>query len=257
MFKKKWVSSVVFLCVTFFVNAQSYTIDSILGKNLANQLRKNKIVERISYKESNPKCIYCPNTVLAKESVRKSSVKDPVLITESLFLVEKNKDSENDMEKVSQIIRRLSTLQGVQYYSNTKKKMRVLYEKSYVVKSSADRTRIADPVAGSANNKVLVAVQKDSTFGEYAYQYSYRQLENEVSFTSKNLDKISYLFVNLMDPGDMHVSFVVIDCGDCYVLYASIKADFAGVPGMESTLNKSFSARSKALYDWFVAQYSK
>ena len=174
---------------------------------------------------------------------------DTPFFVENLYLYRKNADKVGpagvDVAKISTILRSLSRLEGIQYYSTSRKKMRTLYEKSYVVDGIKTKKRIADPVAGPADGMKIIALQKDLTFGEYLYQYSYRETADTVSFVSDNLEPMSLSFIKLIDPENLRVSLVVYDMGDGFLVYGLTCADFPAIPGLESKLNASFSTRGR------------
>ena len=135
--------------------------------------------------------------------------------------------------------------------------MRTLYEKSWTIDGQATRNRIADKNTGSADGMTIYALQKDLTFGEYAYSYSYRQTADTVAFFSQNLDAMNYSVIKLIDPGKLRVSLVVQDFGDYLLVYGLTRADFPAIPGLEGKVNASFTTRAEAVYQWFIREYEK
>jgi hypothetical protein len=135
--------------------------------------------------------------------------------------------------------------------------MRTLYEKSYAVDGSETRKRIEDPVDGSADGQTVLAIQKDLTFGEYLYQYDYRETENTVAFYSKNRETLSYAIFDLIDPEALRTSLVVYDMGDYLLIYNLTRVSFTAIPGMESKIKASFTTRAEAVYKWFISEYEK
>jgi len=155
------------------------------------------------------------------------------------------------------ILRSLSRLEGLEYYSNSRKTMRTLYKSSYAVESEENRTRIADPVSAPADGLSVVAIQEDLTFGEYAYRYDYRQTDDTAAFYSTNIDSLSYGFIRIIKPGNLRIALLVHDLGDYLLVYNLTRAEFLAIPGMEKKLNASFSSRADAVYGWFVDEYEQ
>jgi len=135
--------------------------------------------------------------------------------------------------------------------------MRTLYEKSYVVDSAKTKNKISDPVQGSADGLVLTALQKDMTFGEYLYEYSYKETDNSVAFYSQNIEAMKYNFIKLIDANNLHVSLIVQDLGDYLLIYGITSAKFFAIPGIDKKINESFFNRSEAIYKWFISEYEK
>ena len=162
-----------------------------------------------------------------------------------------------DVSGISVILRSLSRLEGLEYYSNSRKTMRTLYKSSYAVESEENRTRIADPVSAPADGLSVVAIQEDLTFGEYAYRYDYRQTDDTAAFYSTNIDSLSYGFIRIIKPGNLRIALLVHDLGDYLLVYNLTRAEFLAIPGMEKKLNASFSSRADAVYGWFVDEYEQ
>jgi hypothetical protein len=135
--------------------------------------------------------------------------------------------------------------------------MRTLYEKSYVIDGIKTKNRQPDPVQGSADGLVLTVLQKDMTFGEYVYEYSYKQTDNTVAFYSQNKEAMRYNFVKLLDANNLHMSLIVQDLGDYLLIYGVTSAKFFAIPGVDKKINESFLNRSEAIYKWFISEYEK
>jgi hypothetical protein len=184
---------------------------------------------------------------------------DATYLSETLYLYKKKTPTVPgaDIPKISAILRSISHLQGLEYFSNSRQKMWVLYEKSYVVDNRKAKKKIADPVSGDADGKTLLAVQKDTTFGEYLYEYTYRQNNDSVAFFSRNLETMRYTLIKIIDSERLRTSLIVHDLGDTLLVYGVTYADLAYVPAIGNKLNASFTARAEALYTWFVKEYER
>ena len=135
--------------------------------------------------------------------------------------------------------------------------MRTLYEESYVIASPEDKTKVRDPVEGSADGLSLYAIQKDLTFGRYIYKYDYKENKNEVLTICSNYETIRFVGIPIIQPGDLIISIEIVDLGDSMVLYALVESDVASVSLIENKLKKSFAARVEALSIWFEEMYLK
>jgi hypothetical protein len=233
----------------------------LLPLDIAKALSEQGYVKKSAYRQPNTKIGLTPAIDIAMEAVSFWSGEAAPFYSESLYLYKKIPARQGnqgiDTGKVSIILRSLSHLQGLEYYSSSRKKMRTLYEKSYVVDSAKGRTRIPDPIQGSADGMSLNAVQKDLTFGEYLYNYSYRQNGDTVAFFSRNIDAMNYSILKVVEPDKLHVSLVVHDMGDSLLVYSLTRADFMAIPGIEGKLNLSFSTRAEAMYNWFIKEYER
>lgn len=245
--------------VSFLAGEQIQGLESVLPGSVASTLIKDGRILRTVYRESPLHTALAPALSPSSEISKSIDPNDNLLI-ESLFLYKK-KDSnlsgniEKSVEKTGIILRSLSTLEGIEYFSTSRDAMRVLYENSYAVDSAANRNRIVDPISADIDGQQILAVQKDKTFGEYLYKYSYRATPTAVSLTSTNVDPLKISFVTVVGPERMKVSLVVHDLGDYLLVYGCTHVKVPEIPGLEKKLNSSFSTRSIALYDWFINAY--
>ncbi len=236
-------------------------LKSFLPDTVAAELVGKGTIQNTVYREKGVAPKLAPATPLAKEAVSFWSGKDPSFFVETLSLYKKPDAKKgpagSDRGLVSALLRSISKLQGVEYFSHSRNKMRKLYEKSYVIDGISTKKKIADPVSGSADGLSLVALQKDLTFGEYLYSYRYRENEDSVAFYSANLQAMSYAVIKVLDPDRLRVSLVVQDLGDYFLVYNLTRADFFAIPGLEEKVNGSFTARAEAIYGWFLKEYEK
>ncbi len=184
--------------------------------------------------------------------------KDPVFVAESLFLIEKPAEAnspELDTELISRIMRSISSMEGIEYYSNSEKKMKTLYIQSYTVDNLEDKNRISDKVEGSADNLSIYAFQEDGSFGDNYYQIDYRQRENEVSMVIRLKEPLKYGLITAVKANNLVFNIDVLDKGDYLIMYIGAKVKFPAISLLENKLNKSFGSRITALYDWFKISY--
>ncbi len=211
------------------------------------------------FKESGRDFTMYPNTelgLLLKETWTEK--KEPVFVAESLFLIEKPAGSDLegfDTELISQIMRSVSSMEGIEYYSNSEKKMKTLYFQSYTVDNLKDKNRIADKVEGSADNLSIYAFQEDGSFGDNYYQIDYHQRENEVSMVIRLVEPLKYGLITAVKANNLVFNIDVLDKGDYLVMYIGAKVRFPAISLLENKLNKSFGSRITALHDWFESRY--
>lgn len=237
-------------------------IREALPRDVADELIERREIQKTAYGKGVPGLTglkMAPALPIVSASPELIPFPDATYASETLYLYEKKNATEPgaDAARVSAILRSISRLQGIEYYSNSRKKMWVLYETSYAVDGPASKQKIADPVAGGGDGKSVFAVQKDTTFGEYLYRYDYRQTADSVAFFSRNLETMRYGFVKIIESERFRASLVVRDYGDCLLVYGVTYADLAYVPAIGNKLNASFTARAEAMYRWFVKEYER
>jgi len=258
--KKLYFAAILLLFCSLFLSAEiKEELEKILPEQIVQELMKKESLQNSAYKQENESLKLFPNISLVKDGpFIQSAVQDPFFI-ETLYLYKKTEKNSttNDIKNISIILRSLSHLEGIQYYSASRKTMRTLYEKSYVVDGIKTKNRLPDPVQGSADGLVLAVLQKDMTFGENIYKYSYKETENSVAFYSQNSESMRYNFIKLIDANNLHMSLIVQDLGDYLLIYGVTSAKFLAIPGIDKKINESFLNRSEAIYKWFISEYEK
>lgn len=236
-------------------------LGQIVPVSIVKNLVKKGELRNSAYRQKGVTALCLPNTQLAKEANLFWTGEEAPFFIETLYLYKKPAAKQGvagkETQSISAILRSLSHLQGIEYYSTSRKKMRTLYEKSYVVESLQNKKRIADPISGSADGMTLTVVQKDLTFGEYTYEYRYRQNEDSVAFFSRNIEPMNYSIIKMIDKNNLHIALVVQDLGDYLLIYGSTRVNFLALPGLEDKINSSFSTRADAMYKWFINEYEK
>lgn len=255
----------VLLCACIAGSVSATDINEFLSRQFPSAavsgLIEQGTAQNTVYRKKGVSPSLIPASTLAKEAASFWKGDEAPFFIETLYLYKKAAQKQGlpgaDTDRISVILRSLSKLEGLEYYSPSRKKMRTLYEKSYIIDSAASKKKLPDPVAGSADGLSALVLQKDLTFGEYVYRYSWRQTADSVAFFSVNLDAMSYSFLKLIQPDKLRVSLIVQDLGDWLLVYNLTKADFTAVPGIEGKITSSFSARAEAVYKWFIKEYEK
>lgn len=253
------VSLILFMVVA---NAFSFSKTDILDAATLSSLMKTGKLEKSYFNKPNAKITLMPNTPLAKKAVQfwPVSKEKPVYFAEELYLLDKKTLGTGDPKKTtidyaSKVIRSVSKMEGMQYYSNSDKKVETLYKECYCIAGPKDRTRVPDDTNGSAEGKVMYCMQNDNSFGKTNYRLEYHQTENETSAGFACTTPIYMGPVKAIDADNMRISVVITDCGESMLVYMLVQAKLPAVELFEKTMNDSFGARLDAIYKWFIQQF--
>ncbi|MFA6507688.1 MAG: DUF6675 family protein [Treponemataceae bacterium] len=182
----------------------------------------------------------------------------PNVIVEALYLYKRPSASpgktwsESERVMTYNVLRSLSTLSGIEYYSASRGHMRVFYEKSYVINGADGKTALPDPVVDSVPEvSTIFALQKDLTFGENRYRYDYMAAAQDFSFIQTNLTHMSYGIVPLIGKDGLKTIVLVSDNEEGFLLYAVSAVKTMLLPGIGEKVKTSFSNRADAIYRWF------
>ncbi|MFI3256714.1 MAG: DUF6675 family protein [Spirochaetales bacterium] len=260
---KKCTLGFFFAFFSMFIFSQeneSLRLDDLFSSDVVRQLQEEGFVQRNFYGEKNITLDLAPNTILGNQALNYWQRKDePVFIVESLYFLEKNNaNEENTVEKISVILRSLSQMTGIEYFSTSRQIYEVLYTDVYTVNNAKDKVKIADHTEGSAANLVSYVYQKDRSLSGTVYEFSYFQNDNEVSFRAINTEKILYKnFLSIVSPENLVMTLIATDVGDSVVFYVLVQADVPKIPFVSERLANSFSSRADAIFNWCMEMYKK
>ncbi|MDR2923943.1 MAG: hypothetical protein LBU85_11470 [Treponema sp.] len=149
----------------------------------------------------------------------------------------------------------LSTLAGIQYYSESRKAMRIFYESSTVIEDPVKKKPLPDPsFAVCPESLELYARQKDLTFGDNIYRFEYRTGPDIILFSQENISSMNAGIIPAIGRNKFRTVMAVIDTGDSLLIYAAAMAKAASLPGMGDRIGASFSNRVKAILKWFTGR---
>lgn len=267
---KFYLPRVIFFALTIFVFAKNLSAENLERQKILSPqvekslLQSNEISHIFSENDFEAKLI--PQTQFA-DSIKnfvfgKIAPEKMGFAEEKLYRLPKseikNKNSAAlDTSTVSKIMRSISKMQGMQYFSRSRKSWDELYSQAFRVENpdANDFSAAPDLNEGDANGLEIFAFLNDHTFGESVYKISYKQNQNEFLMLMENYSALTYGPVKAVKPGDLKMGVCVIDCGDEFLFYIGNYAEFKMISALKKRLNNSFEARLEAIYNWFKNQF--
>ncbi|MBO5137049.1 MAG: hypothetical protein J6B81_00935 [Spirochaetaceae bacterium] len=250
-------SGVCFFLITTNVYANKNLSNQEIDSSVFQKLVNNGRIDRVVYKEPNLEPELCPDSALG-DFVRDvwTSSDEPVFIAESLFYLPKEDGVvENEIPFISKIMRSISTMEGISYFSNSSGKIETLYNRAYTIDNPDDMNKIPDKIDVPADNLSLYVYQEDNSFGDTVYKADIRQTENEVAMVLRSVEPIKFGFINAVKRNNLTMSFLFMDKGEYIITYIYAQLKFPALSIFESKVNESFRARIDAIYNWFVDSY--
>lgn len=173
------------------------------------------------------------------------------------FLLQQSGSSAKNItiDDVARICRSVSKMQGMMYYSTSKKKEMVLYKKCYMISGPGSKDPIPDQNTGNADKQVSYCFQDDNSFGENTYKLSYFQQGDTLLMEFLILDKMGFLGIYPIKPEKMKITVLVTDCGDSLVLYLCTDLDAENPSLVKKQIPESMGERMEAIYKWFIKQF--
>jgi len=244
---------------------QTVNLKDIVNPKYYDELIKEGMV-RIIHPVDDLSLQLLPETGFKKQCLENTIPKEQgnyPFVTESLYFMPKSEilkasnstKSDITLEEISVIFRSISKMQGMQYYSENKKKPDTLYKEAWAVDGPVTRQKIPDQTAGSANGKVLYAYQNDASFGKTVYELHYYQDANSLYAVFNNLDSMGIGPIQAVNPRNMKINVIAIDCGENLCLYLETDTDCKKFPGIAKTLENSLTSRMDAIKEWFIRQF--
>jgi hypothetical protein len=258
---KKMMILFVVLCTAIVLYADD--LETLVGKERAETLLSGGNISEMQ--SSNPRPILVPNKFGVQnliQSVQNSF--DPNIIVESLYLYKKPAEAnqsawtENERTAIYNHSLALSSLEGIQYYSTSRKRMRTFYEVSTIIDNPERKNPQLDPVYQIPPNELMLyARQKDLTFGDNIYQYIYHTEDDYLFFVQENLTAMSAGIIRVAGKNKLRSAVAVIDVDEYFLIYVASMADTVMFPGISQRVGQSFSTRAEAILNWFTVQADK
>ncbi len=146
----------------------------------------------------------------------------------------------------------VSSMEGLEYYSVSRKQTEPLILASWRVVSKDNRQKVSDPVFVSIPPfQKAVIFQKDNKLGEGLSEVTWKLLPGgAVAMTIRNLQTLTYGILPLVDPGNLQMFFVVVPLADKIAVYGAMEGKTVQLFGLEKSKDESFRNRMRALAGW-------
>lgn len=262
---KKAILTGLILGFSTQIFAQTKNVQDIIDSKYCSELLKNGVVTVI-HEEGKDELVLVPNSDYS-EKIKNNRVvkadKNFPFVYESVYYVSKkdllkssnSSKSTLDINDVSKVLRSVSKMQGMKYYSTTKKKTLVLYDKAFTVESENSNKQIADKNTGNADGLQVYCLQDDNSFGVNHYRLNYFQKDNSMLAFFTLTDVMGLGPIKAVYPDKLKISIFVEDCGEGILLYLCTDLDSVKFPGIKAQIEDSMTSRMDAIYKWFLEQF--
>ena len=164
----------------------------------------------------------------------------------------RNSPSRERTLKIYNILRSVSTLRGLEYYSETSNKMKTLFEESWAIDDFESKQKISDPLVSELQPFDSISIyQKDNRFSKNQYTMSFRNEEVNLSTSIVNHTplKVSGI-IKLVDPENMQIHITIMPYQEGLAVYVMMAAA-TDTRSFRSRAQQSFANRAIALKNWF------
>lgn len=162
---------------------------------------------------------------------------------------------DRQLAEVARILNSVHGLQGLEYWSASRRRMRTLYAEAWRTDSPEARVRLPDPASPAASpggSTSFYAWLRDLTFGGNVYRFDIAIGPASALMLNENASPIRYLLVPIAAPGRMRSRIHVIPCREGLLVhfFSTIDvSDLAARRVFESAGNKAL-----AVLGWFAKE---
>lgn len=197
---------------------------------------------------------YTPDVPLANNIIEKFNALDPNVVVEALYKVPYPEDMLTGYDRdmiLYNIVREVSNISGVQYFSRTKNKLRVLFDDVYAVDEK--KSAIDDPtVLEIPEYDSFPMHMKEANLGRDYYLAEYLYDGQDMSFSLTNTSNMRFV-LKVVGEEDMRIDLLLMPLEDEILIYGYIGVKLAN-PGFVNKIMdpySSFYRRLNAMEIWF------
>jgi hypothetical protein len=201
---------------------------------------------------------YLPESAFSAAITENLTEIAPNIGVETLYLFEAPgiSPAQNDMLGIYNLLRKLSTVKGIEYYSASRGRTRTFFREFYTIDGPEQTGPVPDRlVASIPREDVLYAFQEDLTFGKNISRLRYRYERPFIALSIVNLEKMRYALIPLIQEEDMQTHLIIYVLDGFIMFYGNCGVSTIEFFGLVNKKKESFSNRVEAMYRWFRGQY--
>lgn len=175
---------------------------------------------------------------------------------EALYFFPSTQAQELAPERLYNLTRAISTMEGLEYTKENSTTRKTLYKEAYAINNPDTARRIPDPVVQRVPREAsLYALQDDDGFGRNIYKVDHFHDSGVIHVQMSNLTTVRMGFVPVIRPDRFLLHFMLFPTKNGLFFYANGAMRVPAImTGFEGLAQDGLSARLDALNDWFVTQ---
>ena len=209
---------------------------------------------RHTFKKTEP-LILLPKLTQSDEVAADVLQLEPTVGVELILAYRPSREISDDPEyhtRMYNTLAGISTLAGIEYYSDSRKRMRVYFHEAYVIDSPEEKNRVPDPVfTRIPKEHRLHSYLDDSSLGKYLAEIRYEYSEKSIVMSITNVTKIKQLLIPIVRQGEIRTFVAVVPIGDTVVFYGLAYVKLFNLFNLAQKKTASFYNRLLALFNWF------
>lgn len=153
---------------------------------------------------------------------------------------------------VSKVFSSISTLKGIQYYSNSRERWETLYKEAGFINNTKEKKFVAD-------DKIIVkpatdyyCLLQDNSLGDCVFKINYSESGNTVTANFILVEPLTFWGITGVQANDLRIQLKATKLQDTIQAVITIEARYREISFIEDLLPKSLDARLDALYRWII-----
>ncbi len=179
-------------------------------------------------------------------------IDDPNFKKEKSFTIK----SEKKLTEVAKILHSISSLEGIQYYSNTHEEWKTLYHKAGYIENPNSQKFLPDSYY-SGTGKTYYCLLEDNSLGDCVFKINYLECSSAINAKFIIVKPITFMGITGISPNNLDILLKVNKTENTVQFVIQIVAKYQTISFLESKLEKSLNARLDALYKWFIDELAK
>ena len=193
----------------------------------------------------------------------KAASKETNLIIEALVFLPNSSPADPfsisaQLDSLGLIFNQFSSLEGIQYWSASRKIMRTLYVESYRIDNPKSRNRISDPSTASKLktllSKPMYLHQKDQTFDAIIFEVHCSITDSAFLMTNNNVTPVRMIGIPVLPENGLRTGFFAAPSPNGILLYFVTSIQSPSVA--RDRVFESASNKALALLHWFIEKAS-
>jgi hypothetical protein len=255
--RDKFLSLALFLAAA--VSGFSVPLEELIGAGRIEELEASNPITEVQHRDLRLRLM--PRDARLHRLIdQEMEALDPGILVESLYRYEKPARAsrtwtEAERTGLYNACLSISSLEGIEYFSASRNRMRTFYETSTVIDNPDTKRPRPDPDYTTPPAELhIYARQKDLTFGDNIYQYTYYAYPHSFIFVQENISAMNVGPIIVVGKNRLRSVVAVLDAEDSLLVYVASMAKAVSFPGMASRAGRSFSNRAEAILAWFAGR---
>lgn len=161
---------------------------------------------------------------------------------------------EGGASDVSKVFSSISTLKGIQYYSNTRERWETLYTEAGFINNPKEKKFVSDDKISVSPGTDFYCLLQDNSLGDCVFKVNYSENGNTVTANFLLVEPLTFWGITGVQANDLRIQLSATKVQNTIQAVITIEARYREISFIEDILPKSLDARIDALYRWITKQ---